>query len=830
MRGKYRLILLAAVTVFLCRAYSPEALKAAAENGAWKDIATAIAEEPDAGLRAALELQAADLALHAGESAQAYRWLRDCLRLAPEVSMAPEAVQRARAMLEFILRSSADQVEVTLLLARSLKEEPDPGALLDLAALLLGRAEEWKRKSYTEWPELVKLLSNALDSFRDVGDPSLIFRHTLLQVNASNLQTGNYAAGAEKLQLFLRHHYPEALQLVRYRRELPYDACRLLIALSAQYAEMAQRANSPEDKKRYFGQAAGYLLNAVNGLPENSPDYERGCGELLRYQEALRLLGFELRLPEGILPAAAPTLAVLKDMLNRQQYQAAEIVIAGKLKQVSEPDQVAELQVLQIQALTGLKRDADIAAIAEQLSPELLSDQALSDLYQCAGTLQARRAAPESLQLLAKIIDSGRSSHPDYANALFLAARMALDCEQPGLAASFFEKYADALPDPEQRASFRHNAMVCYYRSGDYSRVREMAAGETPGATPEIRMRMRLLGARAALQSGDAAAALLELENMAATETEPTPETRSELLLLSGLTALKARDSEKACRYLECYIREFSAAPQVPEAAEALLGLYTVPPAEERLQQIADIIAQHHATRPGALPLLGKIAVFRKKHFDSGMALESYRRLASAASLPEELLLQALQDFRQEAFQSLPAQQAQMALVLTERLPTLADAPLLQELYFRRLDALVVLERYQEAQKLSDELLQRPNQYHFFEIKLLRALLFCGLQQFEQARRECQEILTMGAPAQPVRQAGLIIAKSWQMEGNHTRAVASAWNIIPPGGFNQLPPEEQETIRRGLQLIVECARQVSSRADLEDAEALLNQFAPAAAK
>lgn len=738
---------------------------------------------------AAADLQTAEQLLAFGEFEQCKRVLDELLKTKklPEEQMAG-----VLAMKEYLL--GADPAGIAQTVKQAKQTAAHSGWLtadrLKHAAVLIRRAEEWKRRGIPEYQELSDAAADLLEQARDNGNTETVLKIVFLQTKNHNLN-GEYQEPQKIIQETLRLYYPaKRLQ----GKKLPDGAIQLLLLAAEQFIGSGIQAREERVKVNAFSEAANYLLRVVKALPPDDSRFQELCDRLHYCRETLRLLGYRLELPPGVKPGSTIKTIMIDGMLRAGRYQ--DVVLA--LENTAAP----ELKIRYATALAAIGRTDKALAVLSDGGGKIKEPHFLLKI---AANALAGGQKNHALYMLKRYLaevpegpDSIRAAQT-YAGILFEQKKYAEGIE-------IFTRLAESARDDRMKEQFRFTAAQCMYQVKKYGEC--IATLEPLPAS----FNRSLLIAQAKINQDDLNGACWELDEVLKRQTISKADRCRALKLAISCTVASA--SPAAEEYINTFLKEYAEMSECLDYAELLLNFYEqrkVP--SGKFQELASWCISRHFHVPEVLPIflkcVGRVTNEKRKE-------QLLRELLKRPSLsPHELnlVLPYLHSskLKQEFFNRYK--------------PEFVNTPEICTLYRQLAQFEFEQKKYEIVLIYCAQLLNQKEIFHYKDCKFLQAAALASLKHNAKARQAYQELLLTKLTNSEKLQATLGIAQSWEAEGNGNKAIAVAWSGIP-ASFNGCKKEEIILIKQLLRLIINNAEQTSNEIDQEDALAILQSIQP----
>lgn len=702
---------------------------------------------------------------------------------------APDKI-RAAAMQEYIIGSNPELIAEHLKLAKEIAAHsgwltPD---LLNHSTLLIRRASDWKDRGILEYQELCAAANKLLSQARDNGDPDTALKILMLQIRSHNLN-GEYNEPLKKIIRTLHFYYPPEKTSTR---KLPEGAARLMTLAGDQYMGLGIRANSEREKKDAFTQAARYYTWALAGTQFADPQFQHLSDQLYYCQEALKLLGFQLRMPPGVRPRSSTDVAMIDEMLKHRRYQ--DVILA------TENNKNSSMQVRRASALAGI---GDFEKAVKTATAEGITPADAPVVLNIARTCLAGGRKGEALALLRHYLNYA-SAAPDAGAALSECAALLLDAGNYQEAADYFLRFSEQPPDSEKKDRAILTAAQSYYKAENYQKAIELLRPRP------FHPDSALLIVQSLIRQKKHTEALNELKKLMPRKTLTDAQRKTALRL--AIACLNGKTPTEEIGYCREILERFPQDPDSFDSAKRLLELYPQGKdvAVDDYRKLGEWAIFNHLEHPETVPLIIQAGTHipdvqtRDELYGKLLARPDFTPAELAALLPYfnsvELKLKFLKRYRKP----------------------FANNPDVCELYYRIATLEAERGNRAEALKHCQTILSQKPVYEYFKVKMLYAELLSADGKNESARRAWQELLLTDLKPDQMQEIVLKLSTSREQSGEYKEAIATAWTAIPLDG--KMAQERRETIRALLQLIIRNAQKINSAADRQDAEELLKSL------
>lgn len=659
--------------------------------------------------------------------------------------------------------------------------------LLNHSALLIRRAEDWKARGIPEYQDLSNAAAELLGQLKDGGNPAIAIRQVILQTRNDNLN-GEYHEPIRLIQNLLRLYYPS-----RYRAQGKKSSgeIELLILLGEQYAGLGASTRDEREKIKTLSSAAQYYLQAVKHLPENSVRFPDLCDRLCLCRETLRLLGYHLQLPRRIKPRKSMELSMIDEMLRSRRFH--DVVMA--LENKSEPS----MRLRYATALSAIGKPDKAVAVIQELK-EIPEPHFLLQMGKYAIAFADKEKAGVFFQRFLATAPQGQ----DAITANQQYAAILIEQKKYDEGANVLLQQAKLLPGQDQKENTLFLAAQYFYQAGRYSDCIRVLS-EIPPTPPR-----KLLSAQAQIKNNDIRNAFLLLNELLK-EKNLSAGLRNTAAKLAVFCSMKL-DSPDTVRLLEEFLRQYPDDAESPEYARHLLTLYKTANANPvKFEKLATyffrVAPMHHDT--------------------TAFLLACADRIPNAAS-------------RENIFRMLLNQKEMSAAdlnVLLKKIPSLSlkrefwkryhkpfeNIPELCELYFQIAEIEFKLKNYRQTSAYLELLLQQTEVFQYKKCKKLQIESYVKLGRETDVRKSCQELLLTKLDTKEKRSIVLLLAQSWARSGESKKAIACAWTAVPLDG-NKLDGNDERMIRDLLRIIIDEAKKIQSKIDLQEAEDVMKIY------
>ena len=744
---------------------------------------------------------------------------------------------KAVAMLEYLMRYGPKSIKKTLKEAQELQSSKQSlKKTLKSCLVLIGRARDWKKRSVSQWNELADAVLKVLNKINDNGKSITASRITLLKVKVYELQ-GNSQQAVEILQECMKHYYPKLLgRSYRFpRRDMAPR--RLLVALGKQYAAQANRARQKREKQQFYSKAAGCFIKAVKGLKANHIEVANAKENVLQCQEALKLLGYKLRLPKSLRATAKDSAYLLEQMVKKKRYKAALKAIEIQLKKNKRKPKVNLLR-LYANALSGNKMYSKALKIYQQAAKLKPKDKFLrQDVLTNAHAFHKVGADNEARELFALFIKIA-PDHPDTEQALFQCANLSMHQKKYTYATKYFIKCADKTAKIPLKAKALFNAAQSEYQLNKYNSVLSIITKTTEfedSLSPTLIRDFTLLKGQALLKLAQtytapqnikySEEALTEFQKLIKLDNMP-PQIKERVILMASFSAITAEKPDIAIKLLEKYFLKHIKETSALQIADRLLGLYFEHKKYDSIQKLAKNITADYpfASKKREFVLdIGK--TFVKKLLPE-QVLKTYANFIQKDKFNESFLLQISKILLQKEFDKNRSQADKLLIdIFTVNMPFVPTTPSSGEVYYQLANANFRQENNKAALALLNAILEQRKIYCYFEVKTLHAKMMHKLKKYTSAIKDCQDMLLADPPLKLRKEITLYLADSYSQSGNDKKAIATAWTIVPLVP-KKLSPVEKVKIQKTLKLIYSCSKKINSKIDQKESTEIYKSMFP----
>ena len=744
---------------------------------------------------------------------------------------------KAVAMLEYLMRYGPKSIKKTLKEAQELQSSK--GSLkktLKSCLVLIGRARDWKKRSVSQWNELADAVLKVLNKINDNGKSITSSRITLLKVKVYELQ-GNNQQAVEILRECIKQYYPKLLgRFYRFpRRDMAPR--RLLVALGKQYTAQADRARQKREKKQLYSKAAGCFIKAVKGLKNDHIEVVNAKENVLQCQEALKLLGYKLRLPKSLQATAKDSAYLLEQMIRQKRYKAALKAIEIELKKNKKKPKVNLLR-LYANSLGGNKMYSEALKTYQQAA-ELKPDDKLlrQDILASAKAFYKVGANDEARELFALFIQIA-PDHPDTEQALFQCANISMHQKKYDYATKYFIKCADKTAKIPLKAKALFNAAQSEYQLKSYNSVLGIISSakdfEDSLSLTLIRD-FTLLKGQALLKLAQthtapqnikySEKALAEFQKLIKLDNMP-PQIKERVILMASFSAITAEKPNTAISLLEKYLLKHIKETSALQIADRLLELYLKHKKYNSIQKLAKNITADYplASKKREFVLnIGK--TFAKKSL-FGQVLKIYANFIQKSKFDENFLLQISKVLLQKEFDKNRSQADKLLIdIFVVNMPLAPTAPSSGEVYYQLANANFRQGNNKASLDILNTMLAQRKVYCYFEVKTLHAKMMHKLKKYTSAIKDCQDMLLANPPMELRKEVTLYLADSYSQLGNDKKAIATAWTIVPLVP-KKLSPTEKIKIQKTLKLIYSCSKKINSKIDQKESTEIYQSMFP----
>ncbi len=692
---------------------------------------------------------------------------------------------KAAAMQEYIIGNNPNLIAQQVKMAKEIAAHPNwlTADLLNHSTLLIRRAADWKDRGIIEYQELSAAAAKLLGQASDNGDPNTALKIILLQIRNHNLN-GEYNEPLKQIIRTLQFYYPAEKNR---SKKLPEGAVRLMILAGDQYMGLGLRANSERDKKDAFSQAAVFYVRSLNNLPSSDPQFQTLSDQIHYCAEALKLLGFQLKMPARINPRRNMDAAMIDEMLKQRRYQ--DVILA------TENQNTSVMQIRYAAALAGLGNSEKAVEIA--CNQELAANDAPLVLN-IARTFLAGGKKKEALLLLQHYLKY-QADHQDAGSAYSECAALLLDSGSYGEAADYFLKFSAQTKDPAKKERAILTAAQSYYNAKNFQQCLDLLQAQP------FQPDNALLIAQSYISLNKHEDALKQLKDIMPKKILTDAQQKTTLQL--AIACLNGKSPQEEIIYCNQILEKFPEDPDSFEYAKRLLKLLSK---ENEFQQLAVWALTNHLEHAETVALV----IQSGEHIpDLTKRDKLYEKLLMRRSFEPADLAAILKYFN--------ATELKLKFLERYRRP-FVNTPDICELYYQIAILEAARDNHAEARKHCETLLNQKPIYEYFKVKMLYADTLTAAGNDDTARRQYQELLLTKLKPHEMQQTVLKLAQSYEKSGDHKKAIATAWTAIPLDG--KADAETKPIIRTLLELIIQNAQKINSPIDQQDAQAILQSL------
>ena len=721
-----------------------------------------------------------------GKMAECEQVLRELLKNGK--ILRPAEYTKAVAMREYIDGGDARKIEETVKMAREIAAHDNllTADLLNHATLMIRRATDWKERGIPEYQELSDVTTKLLQKINDNGDAGIAIKVVLLRTRNYNLN-GEFDEPVRMIIDTLRHFYPDCLKPVP-PRQLPDGAIQLLILAGEQYVGAGVRTNMIKEKAANFSRAAQFYVQAFKGQKNGSEAWVDLSLRVWYCHEVLRLLGYDLRLPDNIGKKPAIDTIMIDNMLEQHRYH--DVVMA------LENNRTPEMRVRYAAALIGIQQFDKAAAVISRLSPNKKQAAMLLPMARSCKAARKNAEALKILQLYAATVSDGN----DIGAVYFDCANLLLAAGDYRQAAKYF-LLSVGKNGQEQIKPAVMAAGQCYYRIGEHKQCVELLRSQPYDSE------MAILLAQAALKCADKRLALNTLRKVLASP-DLVRERRKNALLLTAMSAETLSPGD----YVSSLKQFIEMCPDEPQTSDCILRLIAAAEknnAQKELFMLGKWIAANRLPAPETPEQIIRIA---KNLTEQKSSNELYEHLLKTSKISPAQLVSLCENME---FGPLKIE------ILRRYLPPFANTPEICELYYQLALLDCSSQNWNEALAHCELLLKQPQVYRYYDVKLLHADILKELGRQAEARVDYQELISAKLSSEQTTRVICLLSESWIAEGDYHKAMVTAWTAVPLDGYVK-SPEETTQIRKVLEIIISCAEKIRSSTDKDDAIQILN--------
>lgn len=696
---------------------------------------------------------------------------------------------KRQAMLEYISGSNPEQIAVNVKKAKDIAGHRNWVAsdILNHAAFLIRRAESWKSRGIPEYQELSDAAAQLLSHLNDGANPEIAIKHVVLQTRYMNLN-GEYDQPIEQIQNVLRLYYPEKRYAGGQNRTEGTGEIQLLILLGEQYSGQSVSTRNIRSKTVSLTAAAKCYLRALRLLSPRTGMYKEISDRLCHIRETLRIMGYNLNLPGSIRSSKPVAIAMIDEMLRLRRFQDVILVLENKHDNDSRLRYALALSAIghADKAVSAIKE------LSEYSEPEFL--------LKCARhALSAGKENDAAYFLKCFLKSAPDSPNARQANEMYINILMRQKKYQA--AAELILRYLDQDPALVRKDELTFLAAQCYYLSGKYAESIKLCKRISRSSNHQ------LLQAKAEIKVKDYSNSLKRLK--ALLRTPKLSETEFHQALILAIHAASKTNSPETGTLLETFLKRFPKDPDMSTYAYQLLARYSKQKnASDKLEKLAAFYCRNSKKHEGIIAFLLKCADQTRESKSKEKILRNFLLLPSltAADLIEVL----------NRIQSPHLKQSFMNKFKIR----FENTPEICRLYLIMANTEFSLGNYQKAMDSLNKLLCQPEIYRYLDCKKLQLQINIRQRNETEVRKICQELLQSKLSVPNRREVTLSLAESWERSGEHQKAIASAWTVIPPDGQGT-DREDTQTIQKILELIIRNAKKCNSKTDLDEAKDIL---------
>jgi tetratricopeptide (TPR) repeat protein len=652
--------------------------------------------------------------------------------------------------------------------------------------------------------------------------PAKAIAYTIMVAEAQDL-SGLPGKAAQTLEDCLQVYFPEVLKhSALVRRELPPAARAMLMQLSDLYLRQAETSLDVNDKRKWYGLAAGCLIRIASSESgrQNSSDGTVDKALLLKIstcQDALALMGIKLNVPTFLRDQLGESnVGLVQQLIRNRKYHAA-LELIGR----SEPSQSLELFRLTCQLELGRVEESLICAqtLAKEYGNALEVKEAI---LSAADQLESMKHVEQATQLYMLFADTAKD-HAKAPDALLKRATYCRTHKQLEEAAKLFKRVADAYPQRvELTAKCYFSAAQCYQQVQQFMQAKDCAVKAEAKADTELRRLAGFLAAYSALQY-----ALQENTGSDAKQIEATWAKDHFAVVLADNTipllmrrqasqgaqiaAETAGNVTDAVHYLDAYLKCKGVQPTQSDTqtARRLMGMAAQQKNVKCILQLSDVSLKQSV--PENIPLaIGAMDALIKLNAQSDVFIIC-KQLQALESIPDTHLLRVITMLDSQDFDNHRKQADQMQLSLvTPRLDIVSEAT--REILLYQLSVTASrLADYDQALALLDRHLGKDYTYKYLESKMLRASVLVHLNRREDARKDYKEVMLASREQALTIQTSALLAQTHVDDKQWQQALSSACFCLPLLQNPNLPSDQLESLRQCLEIVCDAYLQLGQQ-------------------
>ncbi|MBO4630915.1 MAG: tetratricopeptide repeat protein [Lentisphaeria bacterium] len=712
----------------------------------------------------------------------------------PDLKLNQTQQLKRQAMLEYLSGSNPEQIAANVKKAKEIAGHRNWVAsdILNHAAFLIRRAESWKSRGIPEYQELSDAAAKLLSRLNDGANPEIAIKHVVLQTRNLNLN-GEYDQPIEQIQNVLRLYYPEKRHAAGQKRGGGTGEIQLLILLGEQYSGQSVSTRNIQSKTVSLTAAAKCYLRALRLLSPRAGMYKEISDRLCHIRETLRIMGYNLNLPNSIRPSKPVAVAMIDEMLRLRRFQDVILILENK------HDHDSRLRYALALSAVG-HTDKAVSAVKELKNyskPEFL--------LKCARHALSAGKENDAAYFLRCFLKTAPDS-PDARQANEMYINILMRQKKYLEAADLILRHSDLVSDPARKEELTFLAAQCYYLSGKYAEAVRLCRGITP------LNHHQLLQAKAEIKLKDYSNSLNRLKTLL--QSPKLSETEFHQSLTLAIYAANESNSPDTGTLLETFLKRFPSDADMAAYAYQLLAWYSKQkPASDKLEKLAAFYCRNSKDRAASITFLLKCADQTRGTKSKEEILRNFLLLPSlTASELTEILNRTSSDHLKQTF------------IKKFRIP-FENTPEICRLYLIMANTEFSLGNDPGAMDYLNHLLCQPEIFRYQDCKKLQLRINIRQRNETEVRKICQELLQSKLSLPVRRQIALFLAESWERSGENQKAIASAWTVIPPDGRGA-DREDTHAIQKLLNLIIRNAQKSNSKTDLEDAKDILIAIKP----
>ncbi|MAX25612.1 MAG: hypothetical protein CMJ19_14025 [Phycisphaeraceae bacterium] len=652
--------------------------------------------------------------------------------------------------------------------------------------------------------------------------PAKAITYAIMVAEAQDL-SGLSGKASQTLEDCLQAYFPEILKhSALVRRELPPAARAMLMQLSDLYLRQAETSLDIEDKRKWYGLAAGCLIRIASSESgrQNSGDGTVDKTLLLKIstcQDALALMGNKLNVPTFLRDQLGESnVGLVQQLIRNRKYHAA-LELIGR----SEPSQ--SLVLFRLTCELELGRVEDSLKCAKALAKEYGNALEVQEaILSAADHWESMKHEEHATQLYLLFADTAQD-HAKAPDALLKRATYCRTQKKLPEAAKLFERVADQYPQrTELTAKCYFSAAQCYQQVQQFMQAKDCAVKAEAKADAELRNLAGFLAAYSALQYAlqdntesdakqqEAMWAKVHFAVVLADKTIPLL-MRRQANQGAQVAAEIAGNVTDAVHYLDAYLKckGVQLSPSDTQTARRLMGMAAQQKNVKCLLQLSDVIIKQSV--PENIPLaIGAMDALIKLNAQPD-AFNICKQLQLLESIPDIHLLRVVKMLDSQDFGNHRKQADQMQLSLaTPRLDRVSEAT--REILLYQLSATASrLTDYDQALALLNRHLGKDYAYKYHESKMLRASVLVHLNRREDARKDYKEVLLASREQALTIQTSALLAQTYVQDQQWQQALSSACFCLPLLQNPNLPSDQLESLRQCLEIVCDAYLQLGQK-------------------